>query len=193
MQRVVDALVVLDCLDAPRPLRLFCQDESRLGLHLPRGRRLTGAGVKPIKVMAPVYQYYWLYAAVAPATGEACWLELPRGDRVCFQVFLDQLSAQYPDSLNLIVLDNAPAHRAKALQIPANLVLIDLPPYCPELNPIERLWQALKRELCDWAATRRPTLASLRERAEQFINDQATPAFLRSLTGFPYLRSLNLN
>jgi transposase len=64
------------------------------------------------------------------------------------------------------VLDNAPAHVAKALVIPANVVLIYLPPYCPELNPIERLWQDLKGRLTGLAATVRGLLSAVREAVE---------------------------
>jgi hypothetical protein len=178
--------------EVAQPLRLFCQDESRIGLHLPAGRRLTLPGVKPLKVMAPLYQYYWLYAAVEPTTGDACWLEFPRLDSTCFQVFLDHFSRHYADSLNLLVLDNAPAHIAKALLIPANVVLFYLPPYCPELNPIERLWQDLKSRLTGLAATVRCSLSAVREAVEGFIRAYS-PQQLASLTGYPYLCNINLH
>jgi len=45
-----------------------------------------------------------------------------------------------------VILDNAAFHKAKKLIIPNNIVLIFLPPYSPELNPAERIWQAFKRE-----------------------------------------------
>lgn len=189
LQRAVAALATLGPITPAQPVRLFCQDESRIGLHLPPGRRLTARGVKPLKIMAPVYDYYWLYAAVEPTTGEACWLELPRLDRACFQVFLDQFSRQYANSLNLLVLDNAPAHIAHDLQVPANVVLLDLPPYCPELNPVERLWQDLKRRLTALAATTRLSIATLREAVDGFIRAY-TPEQLASLTGYPYLRRI---
>lgn len=80
-----------------------------------------------------------------PTSGEACWVELPRLDRACGQVLLDQFRRQYVDSLNLRVLANAPAPGAHDRQVPAHGVRIDLPPDCPELNPVERLWQDLKR------------------------------------------------
>src|SRR5919204_2777818 len=86
-----------------QPVRVFCQDESRLGLHLPVRRRLTGYGVKPLQVVEPLYEYYWLYAAVEPTTGEAFWWELPRLDADCFMVFLDQFARQYPQSLNIVL------------------------------------------------------------------------------------------
>ena len=178
--------------EVAQPLRLFCQDESRIGLPLPAGRRLTLPGIKPLKVMAPRYQYYWLYAAVEPTTGDACWLEFPRLDSTCFQVFLDHFSRHSADSLNLLVLDNAPAHIAKALLIPANVVLFYWPPYCPELNPIERLWQDLKSRLTGLAATMRCSLSAVREAVEGFIRAYS-PQQLASLTGYPYLCNIDLH
>ena len=95
------------------------------------------------------YQYDWfyLYGAVEPTTGEAFFLQLPRLTADCFQLFINQLSVAYPDSLNIVVLDNGRFHRAKSLCIPENVVFIFLPPYSPELNPIERLWQDIKDDL----------------------------------------------
>lgn len=193
MSRAVAAISVLGrAPEATQRLRLLAQDESRIGLHLPAGRRLTLPGVKPLKVMAPLYQYYGLYAAVEPTTGVAGGWELPRLDSTCFQVFLEHFSAQYADSLNLLVLDNAPAHVAKALVIPANVVLISLPPYGPELNPVERLWQDLKRRLTGLAARVRSSLSAVRDAIEGFIRGY-TPEQLASLTGYPYLCQIDLH
>ena len=110
-------------------MRVFCQDASRLGLHLPVHRRLTGNGVKPVQIIEPLYEYYWLYAAVEPTTGEAFWWELPRLDAECFTVFLDQFGRQYSKSLNIVLLDQAPAHVAQRVVVPDNVVLVWLPPY----------------------------------------------------------------
>jgi DDE superfamily endonuclease len=192
LQRAVDAVATLGRGTEEQTVRLFCQDETRIGLHLPPGRRLTRPGVKPLKVMAPVYDYYWLYAAVEPATGEACWLELPRLDSACFQLFLERFSREYADSFNLLVLDNAPAHVARGLRVPDNVVLIDLPPYCPELNPVERLWQDLKRRLTALAATMRLSITTLREAVEEFIRAY-TLEQLASLTGYAYLRAIAMH
>jgi hypothetical protein len=90
-----------------------CQDASRLGLHWPLRRRLTGYGVKPLQVVAPLYESYWLYAAGEPTTGEVCWWTLPRRDADCFTVFLHQFSQRYAESLNIVRLDQAPAHVAQ--------------------------------------------------------------------------------
>ena len=102
----------------PRAVRVWWQDESRLGLHLPLPRRLTAQGIKPIQPHQPLYQYYWLYAAVEPATGQACWWEMPALDSPCFEGVLQHFGEQCRETLNVLVVDNAPAHTAKALQLP---------------------------------------------------------------------------
>ena len=172
--------------EEPLPLRVFFQDETRLGLHLPLHRRLTAPGVKPYQDINPVYEYYWLYAAVEPCTGEACWLEMPGLNTANFEAFLQRFSQQYPESLNLMLLDGASAHRAQRLVVPDNVLLLPLPPYCPELNPVERLWQDLKDRLKVAQAPVRASLSALRDHVAELIR-QYTPQQLASLTGYPYI------
>ena len=73
-------------------------------------------------------------------------MELPNCNGNTFQIFLDQFSFQNENELKLIVLDNGAFHKAKSLKIPANIILIFLPPYSPELNPAEKMWAILKRK-----------------------------------------------
>ena len=62
-----------------------------------------------------------------------------------FQIFINELSSTNMDELMLILLDNASFHKAKKLKIPDNLALIHIPPYTPELNHAEKIWQKFKR------------------------------------------------
>lgn len=62
-------------------------------------------------------------------------------------MFLEKFSEAFEESLNVLVLDKGRFHQAKSLEIPENIVFVFLPPYSPELNPIERLWQDLKAKL----------------------------------------------
>lgn len=165
---------------------MFCQDESRLGLHLPLRRRLTDYGVKPLQVVEPLYEYYWLYAAVEPTTGEVCWWELPRLDADCFTVFLHQFSQRYVESLNIVLLDQAPAHVAQRVQSPDNVILIWLPAYSPELNPVERLWEDLKARIDVLDTLVRSSLTALQEHVAGIIRRYTVEAIM-SLTGYPYL------
>lgn len=164
-------------------VRRFFQDESRLGLHESvTRRRITARGVKPIQPMLPRYEYFWLYGAVDPSTGESLFLELPALDTPCFQAFLLEFSLAFPDTLNVLVLDGAPPHTAHALEIPENVLLFRLPPYSPELNPVERIWLDLRDRLGSGLPA---SLAALAGSAAETLRAY-TPETLMSLTHFGY-------
>lgn len=71
-------------------------------------------------------------------------LEIPC-NAISFQVFLDEFSMINPDEFKVMVLYNGAFHKAKSLIISANIVLLFLPPYSPELNPAEKMWAKFKR------------------------------------------------
>ena len=168
---------------SPRPVRLFAQDESRLGLHEGQTHRwLSAPGVKPLQKVLPRYEYFWLYGAVEPATGESFFLEMPALDTPCFQAFLTEFGRSYPESLNLLVLDGAPAHIAGRLIVPENVLLVRLPAYSPELNPVERLWQDLRARL---GSELPASLEALKEKTAQQIRAY-TAEVLASLCGYDY-------
>ena len=99
------------------------------------GKALTAVGVKPICPFQQVFQSLYLFGAFSPITGDHFLLELPHCNGQNFQVFLNEFSLHNPDELKIVVLDNGAFHKAKALVIPENVILIFLPPYSPELNP----------------------------------------------------------
>jgi putative transposase len=155
-------------------------------LHLPLHRRLTGYGVKPVQVVEPLYESYWLYAAVEPTTGDAFWWELPRLDADCFSIFLRQFGHHYAESLNIVLLDQAPAHVAQRVPIPENVVLVSLPAYSPELNPVERLWEDLKYRIDVGDTLVRSSLTALQAHVAGLVHDY-TAETIASLTGYAYL------
>ena len=165
---------------------MLCQDESRLGLHLPVRRRLTGYGVKPVQVVEPLYESYWLYAAVEPTTGDAFWWELPRLDADCFALFLDKFAQHYAESLTSVLLDQAPAHVAQRVAVPENVILMWLPAYSPELNPVERLWEDLKGRIDVLDTWVRSSLRALQEQVAGIVQ-RYTAETIASLTGYAYL------
>lgn len=167
-------------------MRLFLEDESRLGLHPDTRRRLTAPGVKPQQPVLPRYEYFWLYAAVEPMSGASLELEMPALDVACVQAFLNAFACRYPQSLNLLVWDGAPAHTAHGLLVPPNVMLIQLPAYSPELNPIERFWEDLRYRLGDALP---PSLDALREKTAALIRAYS-PEQLASLCGYSYLLNL---
>ena len=90
------------------------------------------------------FKNFYLYSAVELGTGEHFTLEIPHVNTVCFNVFLYEFSKDYPDDKVLLVMDGAGWHKSKQLEIPNNIEIVYLPPYSPELNPVERLWAYIK-------------------------------------------------
>lgn len=126
---------------------------------------------------------FWLYGIVEPMTGESFFFEFSHLDTACFECFLQLVSETYPEVLNVIQLDQAPAHSSDTLTIPENVVLLFQPPYSPELNPIERVWQDLKLDLKGEVFTRLNDLrAAIRE-----VLGYMSPEWLASLTQYPYI------
>jgi transposase len=106
-------------------------------------------------------------------------------DADCFQLFLEQFSQAYPRSLNVIQLDNGRFHLAKRLTIPDNVVLLFQPPYSPDVNPIERVWQFIKDKL-HWLNLK--SLDELRQKVDNIIQS-ILPDQLASLTSFDFILS----
>jgi transposase len=173
---------------AARPVRLFCQDERRFGLWPIQRRRMTLTGVKPWGAVQYRCENFSGYGAVEPTTGERFFLELPYLTATNFQIFLNELSHGYQATLKIVLMDNGRCHPAKSLVIPDHVVCLFWPPYSPELNPIERLWQAVKAQLA-WGLA-----AALDELAHHvaMLITQYSRAAIRSLTSYPYVvRAVN--
>jgi transposase len=130
-----------------------------------------------------VFEWFDVCGAVAPTTGERFFLERPYLNADTFQLFVDAFAQAFPDSLNLLLLDNSGAHTAQRLTWPANVRYVLLPPYCPEHNPIERVWRDLKDQLA-WKTF--PNLEALREDVGDLLRAYKAHA-LPGLTGYLYL------
>jgi hypothetical protein len=103
------------------------------------------------------YDYLWVIAAACPATGAATGLLMPGLDTDVINLFLGEFSRQLaPDVHAVLIWDGAGFHTSRSVVVPANVTLLHLPPYSPELNPIENLWHYLRshywsnRSYADW-------------------------------------------
>ena len=92
------------------------------------------------------HEYTYAYGAVDACTGELDSLILPHVNTECMQLFLNEVSARHPDERIVMVIDGAGWHRSDALKAPENIYLLKLPPYAPELNPIEHVWDELREK-----------------------------------------------
>ena len=61
-------------------------------------------------------------------------------------VFLEELSEEIKEDF-ILIMDGASWHKSKDLIVPKNIQIVLLPPYCPELNPVERLWKYIKNHM----------------------------------------------
>jgi DDE superfamily endonuclease len=164
------------------PVKVFAQDETRLGLQPIRRRRITACGVQPVATVWQRFDNFYLFGAVEPTTGESFFLALPLLNSAMFQLWLDDFARTFAASFNILVLDNGALHTAKTLRWPSNVLAVPLPPYSPELNPIERLWRDLKDQLAIAVFT---SLDELSDTVCRLIQHYS-PATLKSLTSFAY-------
>jgi hypothetical protein len=117
---------------------------ARAGTRTDLGKRWSPSGVRPLGKQKIGYEYLYLYLSVKPFTGEIFAMFMPRLGKECFGIFVNQRSECLKHK-TLMILDAA---RARRLEEENSLSeLSKLPAYSPELNPVERLFQELRRRL----------------------------------------------
>lgn len=125
---------------------MWFEDEARLGQKGTLTRVWAPRGSRPTAPKQGGYANLHVLTAVCPATGRAEGLVSQHLNARVVQSFLDQFAATVPAGVHaVLVWDGAGYHSAcKALRAPPNVTLVTLPPYAPELNPVERLWRYLR-------------------------------------------------
>src|SRR6476660_7745200 len=109
-------------------------------------RQGVTAAEQPAVASQLIREYIYLYGAVSPKDGICVYLIMPTSNTACFQAFLNVLSRKFARQDILLVLDGAPNHRCGYLALPDNISLLFLPPYSPELNPNENLWDEIREK-----------------------------------------------
>ena len=99
-------------------------------------------------------------------------------------IFLCEFAKTNKDQRIAIVMDGAGWHQSKKLIIPSNIRIIILPPYSPELNPIEKLWQYVKNHTIKNRVYK--TIPQLENVVCKFIN-RLSPEIIRSVCGVSYV------
>ena len=108
------------------------------------------------------------------------------------ELFLAAVGERHPEEFIVMVMDQAGWHIASQLQVPPDMRLVLLPPYSPELNPAEHLWEALRE---DWFAN---TVFDDLDAVEDALNDglcalESDPERVRRMTGFDWIISISKN
>ena len=173
-----------------RRLRIMFADEARFGrINRPRPC-WAPSRVRPAVAAQLIREYIYLYGAVCPEDGRCVYLIMPASDVACFQIYLNVLSRKFRKQYILLVLDGAPNHRGGNLSIPDNVSLLFLPPYAPELNPQENIWDEIREKIFKNYALK--SMHDVRTKLDEAIlYIDRNPKLVKSITSFPYIvRSL---
>ena len=165
-------------------------DEARFGQKGRVCHRWFTRGQRPPGLCDQRYSWIHLFAAVRPATGESFALVLPEVSTAAMNEFLARFAATLAkDGHAVMVLDRAGWHTAKRLAIPSNVTLVWLPPYSPEINPVERVWLYLREK--HWSHRLLDTSNAIVDALCRACN-ALTAERLHSLTSYPYLEQVKI-
>lgn len=102
-------------------------------------------GARPRRLRQTEYKWVYLFGAACPASGQAVGYLMPTSDTYCMNLHLWEISRAVDRDVHVaLVLDGAGWHTSKNLNLPSNITLVPLPPYAPELNPMELAWLYIK-------------------------------------------------
>ncbi len=168
------------------------QDEARFGRISDVRRCWAPRPVRPLCQGMLTHEYTYAYGAVDVCTGELDSLILPHVNTECMQVFLDEVAARHRDKHIVMVIDGAGWHRSDALKAPHNILLLKLPAYAPELNPIEHVWDELREKFFHNRAFN--SLEALEDQLELALKTlEENPSTVRSIVSWPWIRDAFLN
>lgn len=108
-------------------------------------RKWAPRGSRPPAVKQTQYEYLYVLGAACPETGQTVGLLAPYLNTQMVNGFFREFEKEVDPDVHVVMFwDQAGFHMSKDLRPPPNLTLIPLPPYSPELNPIENLWHYLR-------------------------------------------------
>lgn len=149
---------------AATPVEVWFQDEARVGQkgslsyvwarlakgsvwHCQMERQGEGpVGSRPPMIRDNRYDTAYIFGAICPARGVGAAIITPAANMECMNLHLAEISTQVrPGSIAAVICDGAGWHqRGGEIKLPDNIVLLPLPPYAPELNPMENVWDYLR-------------------------------------------------
>jgi len=170
-----------------RPLRIWVSDEARFGLQPSLRRAWVTRGVRAHKSSNCRYDWQYIWGALQIGGGGSEFMYSNRADGDMSAGFLEQISQRDPYAIHVMIWDGASFHpRNKDLRIPSNVVVLRQPPYSPELNPVEKLWDMLRDGLCN---RRWKSLDHLLEAATRWLKGfWESPKQILNLVGDSWMR-----
>jgi transposase len=166
-------------------------DEARFGRISDTRRCWCPKPIRPVCYAMVSQEYTYAYAA-ASVDGNMDSLILPHVNGECMQIFLDEVAARHLNDRIVMVLDGAGWHKSKSLMIPDNLRLLSLPPYSPELNPVEHIWDDLREK--EFHNRVFDSIDSLEDHLEKALHDmEHDHDRIRSIVAWPWIINALMN
>ena len=184
---IIDQIQAITEAHPEQEVRVYFEDEARMGQQGTLCRVWARTGSRPRGVRQNQYGYLYVLTAVCASSGHASGLISPVLNVGVINVFLDQFSRELPAGVHaVLVWDGAGYHTGPMLVVPPNVSMIQLPPYSPELNPVENLWHYLRSHYwslqvyADYEAMEEAVMTSWRQVC-------LSPEVIRSVCAAPYV------
>jgi transposase len=164
------------------PVRLMFQDEGRFGLLGKPRRCWAPIGVRLLR------KFSYAFATVSPHDGVMDSLALPWVNTETMSTFLTMVSERHENKFVIMVMDQTGWHTADGLEVPPNIRLVFLPPYSPEIDPAEHIWDTLRENVIG------NTVFSSLDAADKALSEgllslELDTARMQTLTGFEWITS----
>ena len=169
-------------------MNLYFQDEARFGMMNHLGKYLTACGVKPIVTYQHIFKTTYLYGSYSPINGDSFVWEINGVDTRIFEAYLKEFSLYNPKEYKIVVIDNAGFHSTKNIEVPDNIYLLRIPPYNPELNPCEQIWQYIKNRFKN---QRFETMENLKKWLHEIVNKMDAERIKSITSNYHYLNAFN--
>jgi hypothetical protein len=183
---VKDALLS-STIAAGKPVEIWYQDEARVGQKGTHAYVWAPIGSCPLMVRDNRHDSVHLFGAICPARGVGAAIIMPAVNTEALNEHLAEISSQVaPGAHAVLVLDGASWHqRGATSRVPDNITLLSLPPYAPELNPMENVWEYLRaNKLCALVWDSYDEIVQACRRAWNFLTDD--PQRIKSIGSRPW-------
>jgi len=146
---------------------------------------LTASGIKPVIPYQHKFSTTYLYGSYSPINGDSFVWEIDGVNSIIFEEYLQHFSKHKPEEFKIVIIDNAGFHSTKNIEIPENVHLLRIPPYTPELNPCEQIWQYIKTRYKNQLFK---TMEDLKEWLYKTVNSMETEIIKSITSNHHYLR-----
>lgn len=174
-----------------KKVEIWTEDEARLGLQPTIRRTWSPKGKRFIANQTRKYEWIYTYAFVHPLTGKSFWLILPTVNARIMNIALEEFS-EYVNPKNekkiLLLIDNAGFHTSKEMKVPENIQIFPLPPYSPELQPVECGWPLLKESVANRYFDNLDKLENTVSKRCQWL--EKNPEILKGAVGFSWIQEI---